>query len=59
MESQHLSTVYIILDCTIWPRHVLSLVPPISGQVTATCDQGHREEGDGGDGGGGGGVAAF
>lgn len=36
----------------IWPQHVLSLVPPISGQVTGTCDQAYR-------GGEGGGVSAF
>lgn len=35
------------LECTIWPQHVLSLVRPISGQVTGTCDEGCRMEGVG------------
>lgn len=40
------------LECTIWPQHVLSLVRPISGQVTGTCDEGCRMEGGGCFGGG-------
>lgn len=43
------------LERTIWPQHVLSLVPPISGQVTGTCDEECRM----GVGGSGGGGAAF
>lgn len=39
------------LERTIWPQHVLSLVPPISGQVTGTCDEECRM-GVGGSGGG-------
>lgn len=47
-----LQTGYNKLECTIWPQHVLSLVRPISGQVTGTCDEGCRMEGGGCFGGG-------
>lgn len=46
LQSGNSSSLHHMLQCTIWPQHVLCLVPPISGQVTRTCDQEHRQEGE-------------
>lgn len=46
LKTGNSCSLHHMLQCTIWPQHVLCLVPPISGQVTGTCDQEHRQEGE-------------